>query len=160
MAFACGIDGLRTIGNRSHAELSMHALIVHAHPEPLSMNAALKDAAVRTLAECGVTVAIYPHRPMASQFALQSVQLPTRQRHVMHRSPLCRRNSSGTTPRSSGASSFATYRSPSSSEGNVRYKGFGKRPLRRTANSYEDLRLRFVAIRTSLELASTAWRTA
>jgi len=36
----------------------MHALIVHAHPEPLSMNAALKEAAVRTLAECGVTVAV------------------------------------------------------------------------------------------------------
>jgi NAD(P)H dehydrogenase (quinone) len=36
----------------------MNALIVHAHPDPLSMNAALRDAAVRGLRDAGANVAV------------------------------------------------------------------------------------------------------
>lgn len=36
----------------------MHALIVHAHPEPGSFNAALKDVAVQTLGSSGYTVEV------------------------------------------------------------------------------------------------------
>jgi NAD(P)H dehydrogenase (quinone) len=37
---------------------AMRALIVHAHPEPRSFNAALRDASVATLAEAGWTVVV------------------------------------------------------------------------------------------------------
>lgn len=36
----------------------MHALVVIAHPEPLSFNAVLKDVAVQTLSELGATVEV------------------------------------------------------------------------------------------------------